>query len=918
MRKLYRIVNWIILIALLTLLVGPAIVSAQDDPDKFIAALIEQMSPQAKVGQLFIVAFAGADASANSDIARLIREYYVGGVALSPEAGNILNSGNTPWQVATLTAALQNQARAAAQTVNPATGKTTPFIPLLVALPFETGAATFHQGIHGMTPMPSPLMLGATWSSQDAQAAGKLFGQELAALGVNVILGPSFDIASTTWDNQMFGGDPYWVNVIGQAFVQGVREGSANRIVTALSHFPGQGEAPGSDGAIGKSLDELKQLDLLPFLQAIELPGGEGRPLTDALLVTQMRYRGFTGNYLERTRPLSVDAQAMQSLLTLPQVKAWRDSGQGVLFSGSLGSPALRQYYASLAAPPQRIAQDAFQAGNDILILTDFGGDSWPEQLNAITTTLTFFQNKYSTDLAFQTRVNDALPRILRLKYRLYPRFDPATVIVNPTAVTTLVGLGQEIATQVAQDAATRLWPPAAQPLPLDPQSALVIITDNRQVRDCPTCAPRPVIGADALANVIVQRYGASGRIDPTRVSSLRFSDVQDYLAGIQREGAPDVGATLGGADVVILALLDRQLASAAQLVRRLLVTSPEILGDKQVVAFSFGDPQALERDEINRVAAYYCLYSSSASSIQVAAQILFGDLPAPGALPVSLPAIGYDLTRQIEPDPNQMIQILVGETSAGNQTTPRPVEVKVGDKLAVRAGPILDRNGHPVPDGTQVTFTRLFSDNIELPPITISTVNGIAKAEIVLDKVGLLRIRAFSEPALTSYELQVTSLENQQVTITAIAPPTRTPLPVLPTSTPTPRPTATPTPTPTPVPPWWAPLTHPAAPRRVGWSDLFLALGGIAAVGLFVYRLTLVVERANHQPNGQIVAARWALWCVMAGLTGYALYGLGLPGVNQLDSIGSAWAALIASVVSALMPLVVAWGWREATRRVV
>lgn len=913
MRKLYRIVNWIILIALLTVLVGPTVVCAQDDPDKFIAALIEQMSPQAKVGQLFVVAFAGADASANSDIARLIREYYVGGVVLSPEAGNIINSGNTPVQVATLTAALQNQARAAAQTVNPVTGKTTPFIPLFIALPYETDAAT---RVNGMTPLPSPLMLGATWSRQDAQAAGALLGQELAAMGVNVILGPSFDIASSAWNNQMFGGDPYWVSVIGQAFVQGVREGSANRMVTALAHFPGQGEAPGSDGAIDKSLEELEKLDLLPFLEAIALPGGEGRPLADALLVTQMRYRGFSGNYRERTRPLAVDAQAMQLLLAIPQVKAWRDSGQGVLFSGSLGSPALRQYYASLAVPPQRIAQDAFQAGNDILILSNFGGDSWQEQLNAITTTITFFQNKYSTDLAFQTRVNDALPRILRLKYRLYPRFDPATVMVNPAAVTTLVGLGQEVATQVAQNAATRLWPPTAQPLPPDPQSALVIITDDRQVRDCPTCRPRQLIDTDALANAIVQGYGASGRIDPTRVSSLRFGDVQDYLDGIQREGAPDVGAILGNANVIVLALVDGQLESAAQLMRRLLVTSPEALGDKQVIAFSFGDPQALERDEINRVAAYYCLYTSSTPSIQVAAQILFGDLPAPGALPVSLPAIGYDLTRQLEADPNQMIQILVGEASAGDQATPQPVEVKVGDKLTVRAGPILDRNGHTVPDGTQVTFTRLFSDNIELPPITASTVNGIARTEIVLDKVGLLRIRAFSEPALTSYELQVTSLENQQVTITAVAPPTRTPVPVIPTSTPTPRPTATPTPTPTPVPPWWAPLTQPAAPRRVYWGDLFLALGGIAVVGLFVYRLTLMVERANHQPNGQIVAARWALWCVMAGLTGYVLYGLGLPGVNQLDSIGSAWAALIVSVVSALMPLVVAWGWREATRR--
>ncbi len=922
-------IHWVILLAVLAAMAHPLTLHAQDDPDQFIAKLVEQMSPQAKVGQLFVVSFPGANVRENSDVATLILKYNVGGVVISPYSNNIVNAGNTPARVAALTASLQNLAISASQAVNPDTGKTAPFIPLFIAMPYNysrpldsSGVLSYSQAISGMTPLPSSLALGAAWKSEDAQAIGNLLGQELAAMGINVTLGPSLDVLTTpstrpdpsAW--QVFGGDPYWVGKLGHAFAGGVQEGGANRVMVAMSHFPGQGKTSTYEGTIDRSLDELKKLDMLPFLQVMSTPAvGEGRPVVEALVVTQMRYRGFGGNIRERTRPLAVDAQAMQLLLEIPEVKNWHDTG-GVLFSDSLGSLALRQYYSSQAVAPSRAAQDAFLAGNDVLVLSDFGGNDWNAQFNAITTTITFFQDRYSNDLAFQRRVNEAIARILRAKYHLYPGFDPATVPADLDAVNQIVGHGYEHTARVAQNAITQLWPLPPRPgerlsPPLDPQSTIVILTDDMRLRDCPTCESRQALGADALARAITQRYGTSGRIDPTRITNLSFGEVRAYLDGTPREGAPDVGAALDAANRIVIAILDPQSQSAAALIQKLVVERPSILDGKNIVAFSFRTPSALNRDALDRLAAYYCVYDSSAPFLDIVAQMLLGDLPASGSSPISIPSIGYDLTRQTEPDPRQIIQILVGEAPASPQATPQPLEVKVGDTLKLRTGVIVDRNGHSVPDGTPVTFTRVFSDGPESTIQTVGTRNGAATVDVVLDKIGSLRIRAFSEPALTSSVLQVTSSQDKPVVLATIVPPTATPLPPTPTTAPTPLPTLTPTPTATPVPPWWQPLTKPDAPRRVGFGEWFAALLGIAAVSAAGYRLMIHAGQTNQQA----AAMRWALWCGGGGVAGYILYGLGAPGLDVLDGLGSLWASLIASVICAALPLGVAL-WRERARR--
>ncbi|HZY42160.1 MAG TPA: hypothetical protein VFF59_09195, partial [Anaerolineae bacterium] len=164
--------RWLNLLLILTLLLSvTSRAIAQDSgsggEEAFIAGLIPRMSPEAKVGQLFVVSFDGTDVAADSDVADLILNYRVGGVVLSVEQGNIVNTANTPTQVTALTAALQNLSRQTAR----AAADPSPFVPLFMALEQDGDGAPGSPISSGLTPAPSYMAIGATWQPARAEAA---------------------------------------------------------------------------------------------------------------------------------------------------------------------------------------------------------------------------------------------------------------------------------------------------------------------------------------------------------------------------------------------------------------------------------------------------------------------------------------------------------------------------------------------------------------------------------------------------------------------------------------------------------------------------------------------------------------------------------------------------------------------------
>jgi beta-N-acetylhexosaminidase len=246
-RKINVLVSTGLLVAMMLLLLPvPAAAQAEDD---FVQEIIARMSVEERVGQLFVVTFSGSDVGPGSDIAQLIIQYRVGGVVLLSSNGNFTNQGNTPLQVAQLANGLQQLAFTASQqatgTIPPGTQPLTdttpitgtlpmepgPYIPLLIALDHEGDGYPYTRITNDFTALPNNMALGATWDEANAQAVGQIVGRELSAVGVNVLFGPSLDVLSNPrptlkgdLGTRIFGGDPYWVGKMGQAYIQGAME----------------------------------------------------------------------------------------------------------------------------------------------------------------------------------------------------------------------------------------------------------------------------------------------------------------------------------------------------------------------------------------------------------------------------------------------------------------------------------------------------------------------------------------------------------------------------------------------------------------------------------------------------------------------------------------------------------------------
>jgi len=935
----------------------PTTVTGQGPDDPFVAALMERMSPTEKVGQLFLVTFIGDDVGPGSDIARLISEYRIGGVMLLASNRNFTNDEDTPRRVAELTNGLQYQAllasQALTQTLAPVEGSpitvtqvvthSGAFIPLFIGVDHEGDGHPFTRIRRGLTQVPSSMALGATWNPDDAETVGRIVGQELSALGINMLLGPVLDVLSHPrpglpgdMSTRVFGGDPYWVGKMGQAYIRGVHEGSGGRIVTVAKHFPGLGASdrrPDEEVAtIQKSLQELRQIELAPFFAVTQMDSKDQGATTDTLMTSHIRYRGFQGNIRQLTRPISFDAQGLQALMALPEFATWRQMG-GVLLTDALGVPAVRKYYDPQLKefPHKRIAQEAFLAGNDLLVLSQFALTAdWSAQLANIESTLRFFREKYISDVLFRSRVDEAVARILRLKHRLYPEFTWESVAVDPDMAAESVGQGEEEIASIAQAALTLIYPgleELADRLPSPPlrEEHLLFFTDTREVRDCAECPPEVLLPVDSLQKKVLELYGpeASGQADPDHLHSFTFAQLKAHLTS--GEAVPGLEERLQEADWIVFAMLDVDTEDypASGAVRAFLRLRPEMLPSKKIVVLTYGSPYYLDTTEISKLTAYYGVYSKVPTFIEASVRALFQEFAPSGAPPVTIQGINYNLITQTEPDPGQVISVMVVNLpeaqGAEGEGTPTPIGVAVGDTLQLRTGVIRDRNGHPVPDGTPVTF-RLFypAESLELPRQQVTTVDGVAETAITLEREGRLEITVSSSPALQSITLVVTIQGDQPAMIaTVVPPPTPTDTPTLtPTSTDTPSPTPSPTPTHTPTSmptatstatptstltstatPTAAPLPWWEEKRGVDGLDLLLGTGGIAmALGL-----TWVVQGLAGKDLSTRLQA--FLVCLAGGLIAYNLYGLEAPGADLLQRMFRRWAVLLATFIGAIVP---------------
>ena len=465
---------------------------------------------------------------------------------------------------------------------------------------------------------------------------------------------------------------------------------------------------------------------------------------------------------------------------------------------------------------------------------------------------------------------------------------------------------------RIARDAITLIYPETedlAERIsdPPAPGDNILIFTDAREYKECETCSSKYMIDPFALENIMVRLYGpnGSGQVSPEKVHSLTFARLKEDILSLsdsQMNSTADVNSLINQANWIVFGMLDVNStdSTASDAIKTFLKLRSDILRGKKIIVMAYDAPYYLDTTEISKLTAYYGVYSKIGASLEASVRSLFQEYKPMGNLPVSVEGVGYDLSTQTAPDPDQMIELTVVGDLEGNSDS--SVDITVGNELQLRTGTVLDRNGHAVPDGTPVNFRLVYpSEMIELPRREVVTVNGAAETSIILDHEGKMEITVSSDPATRSTKLTVTvhGKESAGTASPLALSPSVTTTSFSVTGMPSEGLLSTMTDSVPPSPDGPNISVRQAEPR-VTQVDLWITLAGM----IFLNALGDVLRLRGGRTR--TYRFRLTLTGLLFGLIGYTIYALGILGTWELWHIYQKWGAILFGVFFSIIPLMI------------
>jgi beta-N-acetylhexosaminidase len=552
-----------------------------------IIKMLQHMTLQEKVGQLFVVEVYGQDADTVSSTmaaqnqrlygvdtpAQVIDKYKPGGV-IYYDARRGPDNVQNPRQIATLSNGLQAAALSQRQP-----------IPLLISTDQEGGSVVFRL-VAPATAMPGNMALGAARSTAYAHRSAEVIGTELAAVGINQNYAPVADVnvnpANPVIGVRSVGEDPALVSEMVAAQVIGYHDGG---VAAVAKHFPGHGDTA-VDSHFGlpevtHTREQLEAIDLPPFRAAIH----EG---VDTIMTAHVVLRSVD--------PSGAPATMSKAILT------------GLLreeldYDGLIVTDALDMGGATSTYPPNVAPVEAFKAGADQLVLA-------PQMDVAYTAVLDAIRNgEVSTQ-----RLDESVYRILRLKMTRGLFDDP---FVDVELADKVVGAPDHLHdAQVITNHTTTLVKNDAGSLPLTDDPRNVLVTGWG------------VTTTSTLGNAIGQR-GQTVTVLETGTTPSQARIDQAVTAAAANDLV--VVSTMNAASVDLNTGLPTASAAAQQaLVKALLATG------KPVVVSGMRNPYDISY--LTEAPTYLATYGYTAASIESLTRVLFGEVNPVGKLPVTIP----------------------------------------------------------------------------------------------------------------------------------------------------------------------------------------------------------------------------------------------------------------------------------------
>ncbi|MFH1369103.1 MAG: glycoside hydrolase family 3 protein [Elusimicrobiota bacterium] len=376
-----KIIGLTALCSVLCLLGGWIFSSGDRELDK----LVEGMSLEQKVGQLFMV----GNFAKKTSFEEVFSQYYYGNVFLGFADINHLDAE----QITALTARLQELS-----------AKYNNGVPLLIATDQEGGKV--NRVRNGVVTYPNEEFVGANLDLNQAEKLAEYTAQQLRAIGINVNFAPVVDVntekkSHIAKNGRAFSEKPDAVADFGIAYMKGFKKGG---IIGCAKHFPGYGDVapdPHRDLPVTKkTLDVLEKCELVPYKALIKSKN------VDLIMTAHIMTPGVTGT---ENLPATISKEIMQKLL--------RDK---MGFKGVIVTDDFNMGAMSAKKGADELAVQCLNAGVDIIL---FVGDAtvqkkaWNGVLKAA-----------GDGRIPEKRLNEAVRRVLALKkkYGLFENNHPS------------------------------------------------------------------------------------------------------------------------------------------------------------------------------------------------------------------------------------------------------------------------------------------------------------------------------------------------------------------------------------------------------------------------------------------------------------------------------------------------------------
>lgn len=344
------------------------------------AEILGQMTLEQKVAQLFIIlpeSLTGVSnvTQAGSATRAALEKYQVGGLIY------MRNNIKNPQQLKAMTSKIQEFSMEISG------------LPLFLGVDEEGGDVSriASNPEFPVTKFDKMWNIGKSGDIAKAYEVGDTIGAYLAEYGLNFDFMPDGDVLSNP-DNKVIGtrsfsSDPAVVSAMAEQVTKGLNR---HKIQNSIKHFPGHGATAGDThegfSYIDKTLEELKNCELIPFVDAI-------RQGADCIMVGHISVPKVIGDHT----PSSLSSVMMTDVLR----------GQlgfdGVVITDALNMGAIQNFY-----PSGEAAVKSFQAGADILLMPADFNSAYQAVLAAV-------KDKSISE----ERLNESVLRILKLKCKL-------------------------------------------------------------------------------------------------------------------------------------------------------------------------------------------------------------------------------------------------------------------------------------------------------------------------------------------------------------------------------------------------------------------------------------------------------------------------------------------------------------------